>query len=175
MRRVSSSLSLKLAHIFSIRDVHFKHEGGVNLRHLMALAIKLVSSFVLLWLIMGGIYDLSVGDIFTISFVLGFVSYIVGDLLILRFTNNTIATIADFGLALFVIWLMAENMTPIDDLFTASLIAAAGVAVFEYFFHKYVQNNVLEDHHDETTQVPGHFRYQTETSEEITDINRKEK
>lgn len=149
---------------------------GVDfMRHVTALAIKLVSSFVLLWIIMGGIYGLSFGEILTISLVLGIVSYIIGDLILLRLTNNTVATIADFGLALAVIWVMSANLTLIDNLFTASLIAAAGVTIIEYFFHKYVSNNVInqDDNNRKTTQ--GNLGYQTEASEEMADINRKDK
>ncbi|MBB6453545.1 hypothetical protein HNQ94_001994 [Salirhabdus euzebyi] len=138
------------------------------MEHIKALAIKLVSCFVLLWLVLGGIYGLDFGDIVTISLVLGIAAYILGDLIILPLTNNTIATISDFGLALAVIWMMSSNLTPLDNLFTASLIAAIGVGIFEFIFHKYMARTVL-DKGDERREEPG-LRYQTEASEELTDI-----
>ncbi|MCP8615650.1 YndM family protein [Salirhabdus salicampi] len=142
------------------------------MRHFIALAIKFVSSLVLLWFILGGLYGLTFGNIFTIALVLGLVSYILGDLIILRLTNNTVATIADFGLALLVIWIMSEALTPIEGLFTQSLIAAAGLTIFEYFFHKYVHNNVLKNTGNGVDQPTGNLRYQVESAEELTDMHR---
>ncbi|ESU33852.1 hypothetical protein G3A_04215 [Bacillus sp. 17376] len=45
------------------------------------------------------------------------------------------------------------------------MISAAGVALFEYFFHKYVAGNVLED--GERQYRNTNYQYQTEASEEL--------
>ncbi len=141
------------------------------MKHVKALAIKFVSCLVLLSLVLGGLYGISFGDIFTISLVLGVASYVIGDLIILPRTNNTVATIADFGMALLVIYVLCDNLTPLENLFVPSLIAAAGTALFEYFFHKYVYNTVLSSN-DRERQRPlqGNLQYQTETSEELTPV-----
>lgn len=143
------------------------------MEHIKALAIKLVALFIILWAILGGIYGLTAGDIMAITLTFGLIEYIVGDLVLLRYTNNTIATAGDFGLALIIIGLMVRNMTPIDNIFTAVLFASIGVTVFEHFFHKYVYQNVY--HHNEDTKLKSSqdLRYQTETSEELTDIKKK--
>lgn len=144
------------------------------MKHLKALAIKLLSLFVVLWLVLGVFYGNPTGDIFTITLVLGIISYIVGDLVILRNTSNTVATAADFGLSLLIVWFMVDTMTAENDPFTAALMASIGVAIVEYFFHKYVDRNVYEDHRQNKADSTGGLRYQTESSEELTDTKRKD-
>jgi hypothetical protein len=137
------------------------------MNHLKALAIKFIVSLVLLYMILGMFYDMSFGNVFLITLVLGVASYVIGDLFILPRTNNTVATLADFGLAFMLIWLMGESLTYGDSLFTASLISAAGVALFEYFFHKYMSNSVITRTENDQHRT-GNLQYQTEASEELT-------
>lgn len=144
------------------------------MKHVKALAIKLVSIFVILWVILGGIYGVSISNILTITIVFGLIEYIIGDMILLRYTNNIIGTIGDFGLALVIFWFMLGNMTAIDNLFTATLFASIGVAVFEYFFHKYVYRNVYNNGASNKKKTPGNLIYQTESSEELDDIKRKD-
>lgn len=148
------------------------------MNHLKALAIKFILSLGLLYVVLGLIYDMSFGNVFLITMVLGVASYLIGDMLILPRTNNTIATIADFGMAFMIIWLMGENLTYGESLLYPSLIASVGVALFEYFFHKYVSNRVIKESQSNRNQT-GNLRYQTEASEEITpkktDFPRKNK
>ncbi|WP_234978413.1 YndM family protein [Bacillus tuaregi] len=115
------------------------------MKHLKALAIKFISTLALLYVILGLFYRMEFGNVFLISLVLGIVSYIIGDMLILPRTNNTVATLADFGLALLVIWFMSESFTRGDSIFTVPLLASLGVTLFEYFFHKYVANHVTRE------------------------------
>jgi len=138
------------------------------MKHLKALAIKFISSLVLLYVILGLFYGMEFGNVFLISLVLGIVSYLIGDLLILPRTNNTVATLADFGLALFFIWFMSENFTRGDNLFTVSLLAALAVTLFEYFFHKYVSRNVTKEDNQERLNSSTNLRFQTEASEELS-------
>ncbi|MFB3167010.1 YndM family protein [Neobacillus sp. 179-C4.2 HS] len=136
------------------------------MKHVKAFAIKFVSSLVLLSLILGLLFDMAFSNIFLITLVLGVAAYLIGDLMILPRTNNTVATIADFGLAFLIIWFMSENLTYGDNHFSMSLIAALGVAIFEYMFHKYVANNVVKNQGGQKQQT-GKLQYQTEASEEL--------
>ncbi|NYE04123.1 uncharacterized BrkB/YihY/UPF0761 family membrane protein [Bacillus niacini] len=136
------------------------------MKHVKALAIKFVSSLVLLSLILGLLFDMAFSNIFLITLVLGVAAYLIGDLMILPRTNNTVATIADFGLAFLIIWFMSENLTYGDNHFSMSLIAALGVAIFEYMFHKYVANNVVKNQGGQKQQTRK-LQYQTEASEEL--------
>lgn len=137
----------------------------IRLKHIRALAVKFLASMVLLYVILGLMYDMSFSNVFLISLVLGLASYVIGDLFLLPKTNNTIATLADFGLAFMIIWVLGESLTYGESLLLASLISAAGVAVFEYFFHKYVAGIVLED--GERQYGNTGYQYQTEASEEL--------
>ena len=139
------------------------------MKHMKNLAIKFISILAVLFVILGIFYDMSFGNVLSISVVLTLASYLIGDLLILRRTNNTMATISDFALAFLVIWLMGENLTYGDSLVMPALIAAAGIALFETFFHKYVARQIDEasDHQNRSTNL----RYQTEASSELTPRN----
>ena len=81
------------------------------MKHIKPLAIKFISSLVLLSVILGLFFDMSFGNIFLITLVLGVVSYVIGDLFILRRTNNIIATLADLGLAFLVIRFMSDSLS----------------------------------------------------------------
>src|SRR4051812_26306205 len=137
------------------------------MKHVKAMAIKFISNLVLLSIILGLFYDMAFRNILLITLVLGVAAYVIGDLLILPRTNNTVATIADFGLAFLIIWLMSKNLTYGDNHFSMSLIAALGVALFEYMFHKYVANNVIPNK-GQKQQTGQQLQYQTEASEELT-------
>ena len=139
------------------------------MKHMKNLAIKFISILAVLFIILGIFYDMSFGNVLSISVVLTLASYLIGDLLILRRTNNTMATISDFALAFLVIWLMGENLTYGDSLIMPALIAAAGIALFETFFHKYVARQIDEasNHQNRSTNL----RYQTEASSELTPRN----
>ena len=136
------------------------------MKHMKNLAIKFISILAVLFIILGIFYDMSFGNVLSISVVLTLASYLIGDLLILRKTNNTMATISDFAIAFLVIWLMGENLTYGDSLIMPALIAAAGIALVETFFHKYVARQIQEA--DEQQNSSRNLRYQTEASSELT-------
>lgn len=136
------------------------------MNHMKSLLIKFVSSLALLYIILGVIYEMDFGNVFLITLVLGVLSYIIGDLFILPRTNNTIATLADFGLALMVIWLLSENLAYGENIFRMSLIAAIGIALFESFFHRYLSSNMIDN--QQKTSSKGNLQYQAEVSEELT-------
>ncbi|RIW34014.1 DUF2512 family protein [Bacillus salacetis] len=138
------------------------------MRHLKAFLIKFVACFALLAIILGGIYGITLGDVFVISLVLGIISYAAGDLFLLPRSNDTTASLADFGLAFLLIWAMTANMTPVDNVLVPSLISAAGIAVFEYFYHKYLARNVLG--REEEVRTRGNLQFQTEASEELSPV-----
>ncbi|WP_419393815.1 YndM family protein [Cytobacillus praedii] len=137
------------------------------MKHVKALAIKIIVSLILLYLILGGMYGMSFGNVLFITIVLGMVSYTIGDLLILPRTNNLVASLADFGLALMVIWLMSSVFPNNGNGFLMSLIASLGVALFESIYHKYISKNVINNSQS-IYDYTGNLRYQTEASEELT-------
>lgn len=140
-------------------------KGDDLMDHVKALAVKLISCFILLYIILGLFYDMSFRNVLWITLVLGITSYIIGDLLILPRTNNLISTLVDFVWAFLVIWIMGDYLTFGDDIITMSLISAAGVAIFEYFYHKYVTTHITRS---ENNNKPRNLQYQTEVADELT-------
>ncbi|WP_404332881.1 YndM family protein [Mesobacillus maritimus] len=142
------------------------------MKHLTAMAIKFVSTLVLLYVILGLFFGMSFINVFLITLVLGVISYLLGDMLILPKTNNTIATIADFGLAFPLIWLMTLNMTYGVRTFGISLIAAIGLTLFEVFFHQYLKRNIVDSNDDvkiNRRSLP-QLQYSAENAEEFTPV-----
>lgn len=72
---------------------------------------------------------------------IGVASYLVGDLLILPRTHNVVATVADAGLVLVMVWLISELANWTLD-FSAILLIVVLAGIFEYFFHIWL----LRDH-----------------------------
>ncbi|WP_088070623.1 YndM family protein [Gottfriedia luciferensis] len=140
------------------------------MKHIKALIIKFIASLAILYIVLGVGYDMAFRNVFMITLVLGIISYIIGDLLILPKTNNTIATIADAVLAFVIIWYMGSKLTYGGSMFKPALISAIVLGVFEYFFHKYVYNHVINHTQEERSEGinSGNLRYQTEASEELT-------
>ncbi len=132
------------------------------------MAVKFFISLALLYVILGIGYDVSFGNVFLITLVLGVLSYILGDRIILPRTNNTVATISDFVLSFVVIYLMTDALTVGDDVLQATLISSIALTIFEYFFHKYVASN-LDDQESTTDMRPRSI--QTESAEEIHPID----
>ncbi|MEW9051984.1 MAG: YndM family protein [Neobacillus sp.] len=139
------------------------------MKHEKALLIKFISTLALLTIILGLFFDMAFSNIFLITLVLGIAAYLIGDLFTLPRTNNLFATLADFGLSFFIIWVMSINLTFGDGHVLMSLFAALGVSLFEYLFHRYLANNILS-HTNESTRQRGILQYQTEVSEELTPV-----
>jgi hypothetical protein len=138
------------------------------MRSLTAIGMKAIVSFILLYVILGLAYNMSFSRVLFITVVLGAISYIIGDRIILPRTNNTIATSVDFALAFSLIW----GMNPYSManhhllLFWSSFFGALAITVFELFFHTYLMKTVKrEEHH--VNYRPSSLRYQTEASEEL--------
>ncbi|MFC4401731.1 YndM family protein [Gracilibacillus xinjiangensis] len=142
------------------------------MKHIKLIAVKFLISLALLFVILGMGFDVSFGNVFLITLALGVISYVIGDLLILPRTNNMVATICDFILAYAVIYLMTDALTVGDGVMQAAFISSLGVAVFEYFYHKYVASNLDTDR--ETTYVPPR-ELNVETSEEISTFEEENK
>ncbi|XZF77004.1 YndM family protein [Bacillus sp. AL-1R] len=144
------------------------------MKHIKAFVIKFIACLALLYIILGIGYDMAFRNVFLITLVLGVIAYIVGDMLILSKTNNTVATIADVGIAFLIIWYMGSK-TYGGSMFTPALISAIGIGLFEIFFHKYVYNHVIKNTEHRENVSTGNLRYQTEASEELTPDIKEEK
>ncbi len=103
--------------------------------------------FVLKWLINGAIVvsllmyyaDVSFWTAAITATALTLIAYAVGDQLILRSTNNTVAAVADAVLAYGVLWIASYQMNW-DLSAWELLIISAALGVAEWFIHRYVLN-----------------------------------
>ncbi|MEH6943122.1 YndM family protein [Bacillus sp. JJ722] len=144
------------------------------MKHIPAFLVKCVASFFILCLVLGYFYNMSYFEVFLITIVLSVFAYILGDMLILSRTNNIVATISDFVLAFFFTWGLSTTLTNDNNaFFIRSFFAAASLAIFEYFFHKYLVKKVFIDK-EHMQQQKTTLRYQTEVSEEFHPIKTEE-
>ncbi|MFV8828899.1 DUF2512 family protein [Alkalihalobacterium sp. APHAB7] len=105
--------------------------------HIQALLIKLVMATLILLLILTGIYNYRVGATIGLAVLIVILSYIVGDLAILKATNNTIATLSDLVLATLVIWIVGPFFQGSLIPFSVALISAIIISAGEWIFHKF--------------------------------------
>lgn len=113
------------------------------MKHILAFIIKFAMIAVVLEVVLGYLTDLSIVEILYISLAVTLLAYLLGDLFILDKTNNTVATIADAGLALITIWAFNWIIIDAEISFTDALIASAALAIGEWLFHKYVRRAVF--------------------------------
>jgi hypothetical protein len=123
-------------------------------------------------------FGIPVQTVFFLSAVLGVVAYLFGDLFVLSKTNNTVATLADFALAFVLIWFTLDAFTDNPgSIFWGTVFSVVGLTMFEYFYHKYVANRVLNKHQTREAKEPvpnQAFPLQTEASEELTPETKKD-
>lgn len=139
------------------------------MRHVMALIIKFIMCTVILWFVLGLFYGVFFNDILTISLILTAVSYIIGDLFVLPRFENISATIVDFILALAGVWAIGYFIIEVPiNIGTASLISAILITIGEYFFHRYMNHQVLVEEAD-LDHDRDHRDLQTEFGQDFDD------
>jgi len=114
------------------------------MKHLTAILIKFVMIAVVLEIVLNILTDLSFGNILLISAAVTVIAYVIGDLMVLPASNNTTATIGDFGLALITIYLFNYFIRGAEISIWDAGIAALALAAGEWFFHKFVPRVSLE-------------------------------
>ena len=115
------------------------------MKHIGAILLKYVMVAVILEVVLGWLTGNSFTDILVISAAVTVVSYLVGDLLILAKSNNTIATIFNSAVTLIILMLFNYAKGYADISFTTALLATVVVAVGEVFFHRFEARNILPD------------------------------
>lgn len=116
------------------------------MKHGTSLLIKFAVVSLVLFSILSALDGMSFFDILMISLAVTGVAYFVGDMMILPRFGNIVATIADFGLAFFTTWFLAELLA---DAYVAtagaSALAAFFIAATELFYHMYIQRMFFPD------------------------------
>ncbi|KHD36742.1 hypothetical protein NL50_09490 [Clostridium acetobutylicum] len=113
------------------------------MKHALALIIKFVMVTIVLEVVLKLMTNLTFGDIVYVSAAVTIIAYIVGDLAILRVSNNFVATLSDIGLAFLIILMFNYSWYNVRISVIDALVAAVVVGIGEIFFHKYVENYVF--------------------------------
>ncbi|MEB9686147.1 hypothetical protein BK742_21610 [Bacillus thuringiensis serovar pingluonsis] len=143
------------------------------MKHIVALLIKYTAITAVLLIILGIFQDISIPRLLLISLFLTGAAYLIGDLFILPKYGNMIATIADFGLSFFGIWVLTYLLTDLDstrNIGFSSFVAALIIGGIEVFFHIYMKKVVLHETREPREHNPIHHdKYAMEMSDEYID------
>lgn len=122
------------------------------MKHLIALAIKFAMITIVLLVVLGWAFDVSLLHTLLISLALTALSYATGDMLIFlnagrpenQYSRNTIATVTDLFMAVATIWLIGWLLTgELAAMAVPALISAVVLSAGEWFFHQYVDHTVV--------------------------------
>lgn len=108
-------------------------------RTFITLLIKLVITFIITWFAFGLLISNNFMTIVALSIIVTVLNYLVGDLIILKNFDNTIASVADVlmsALMAFVFSLINPDFR--INLFTI-IVFAVIIGIFEYFYHNYLK------------------------------------
>lgn len=137
--------------------------------YMKSLLMKFVMITLVLWVVLGIFYDVSIPDILVTSVVLTVLGY-VGDVFILPKIGNVWASISDFVLAYAVIYLLGSTIyeQPIA-LGSAAFISALLLMMGELYLHRYMNTTIFEPRKSNPDEKIGYYNrtnLQTEFAEE---------
>ncbi|QQK81078.1 YndM family protein [Salicibibacter cibi] len=136
------------------------------MRYVGALIIKLIMITFVSWFFLGLFGGVSFANILLVSVVLTGVSFLVGDLYLLKNFGNTLATVVDFVLVWAGLWALGAALFPFEGLVLYCIASAFFIAAGEGFFHLYMERNVLPNE-DSSTDNPAVKNLQTEFGSDV--------
>jgi len=143
----------------------------LKLKHIKALGIKWVILIVAIFPVYGIITYASLLNILLITTVLLGVTYLIGDLFILRRFGIIVTSIADLVLSFSILYVFGNIINGIPtQTFIPALTATGFIVAFETFFHVYMENQVLQlgPHvYDKSRQTLVPKKLRVEASEEL--------
>lgn len=110
------------------------------MKHIVAFVLKFIIALVLLEITLNVMTALTVVQILVIALAVTFVSYVLIDMLVLAYSNNTVATLGEAVLSFLAIyivsyWLSSSFIAIGPTVVSTVILAAAG-----WFYHKYTAN-----------------------------------
>lgn len=136
--------------------------------HLKALGIKAIAIGITVFSLFGIFYDASLTNLFWVSLLTTGLSFLIGDVFILRRFGNLTASIVDFPLAFVTLWILCGMFIEASfPIISVSLIAAFFITCCEPFIHTYLNENLEAERFEERKRGSGTARLQTEFSEEL--------
>ncbi|MDY0410299.1 DUF2512 family protein [Paracerasibacillus soli] len=113
--------------------------------HLKILGIKFAAIFITVLSLFGIFNHASLMSLFWMGVITTVVSYLIGDMIILRRFGNIAATIADFGLVFLTLWfLSATFIGTAHHILPISFLSAFFITCVEMFVHGYIRNHLSE-------------------------------
>lgn len=113
------------------------------MRHISALVIKYLMTAIVLAIILPLAGRASFGAALLAAVFVTAIDYLAGDLIVLPYFGNGWAVFADIILATATLWAVQFYLPAMNVSFLGALVAAAVLAMGEWFFHFYVMGNVL--------------------------------
>lgn len=133
--------------------------------HIKVLGIKFIVISIITFSSFGIFFHASLMNLFWISLLVTGVSYLIGDLFVLKRYGNLAATLADFPLAFVSFWVLGSLMNGASlGVTTISLLAAFFTSLSEPFIHAYIIEQIADD--DVPDDLPTTNQLQTEFAEE---------
>ncbi|WP_216827776.1 DUF2512 family protein [Alkalihalobacterium elongatum] len=117
-------------------------------KHLNPILIKMAMTIIVLLIVMSVAYNYPVWTPIGIGILVAAVSYSVGDLYILKISNNVVASLADLFMATWLIWIIGPLFQGLRIPFIVAFISALLITGGEWFFHKYMVNYRKNIHHN---------------------------
>ncbi|HLR66602.1 YndM family protein [Virgibacillus alimentarius] len=137
--------------------------------HVKILGIKFITISITVLSLFGIFNDVGLGNLALISLLTTIISYLIGDMFILRRFGNVAASIADFGLAFVSYWLLGSLfIVGGGPLLLTALAAAFFTACAEAIIHIYILDVFTNFRGKEDSEDYGAMgKLQTEFAEEM--------
>ncbi len=113
------------------------------MKHVVAFAVKYLMVGVLLEIVLIALTPLGIGQIALIALAVTIVSYVIADLVLLNFSNNTVATLVDLLLTFGTVYLFNYRYGMGVLTYGDCAAAAVVVGIGEWFFHRYMAKSVF--------------------------------
>ena len=147
------------------------------MRHLVTLLIKYISCVIAFAIGLDLFFNATYVDILTFSLVVTIVSFIIGDRIILPAFGNASATMVDFIITYFSVWIFGTVLlNNVMQLAWGSVLSAIIVSFAEAFVHRYLlaKSPEIKEERRQTMYNPK-FAFSTEFVEENDAYDDKDK
>lgn len=136
------------------------------MRYVLAFILKAIVILAILYLILGGILNITTRNIILISIPVIVISFI-ADMTILSKSGNVVTAILDFIMNLAIIWIIGAYLFE-EDLSAAStaLVNSLFITIFEVFYHRFLRNFIFINVDDKMSKVPTRY-LETELADEF--------
>ncbi len=113
------------------------------MKHVTAFLIKYLTAAVILEILLGLLTALTFVQILMISLWVTIACYLIGDLLVLTFSSNTVAALVNALIAFGVIYAFSYGIAAATAAYVYCAISAAVFGIGDWFFHRYMARKVF--------------------------------